>query len=251
MSMVIDPYRFAAASSGFSPVDLNLAAWYDASDTASITESGGAVSQWNDLSGNGRHAVQSTAGAKPGTGAASQNGLNVLTFDGGDGLLYDAGSDVVDLSPVTIFIVGRIDSTGYPRMMSARRSSSGTRDYQGPNMCVMRNGDVGFNVRLISNGGEPTSPPYTDDTMFIFYGRSSGTTVYSAVNDGTVYSAAASAPDNMRYISLGAGMNQLDPVNFDGHMVGRLAEVVIANEDLSSGDIDSMWSYLNDKWAVY
>ena len=44
--------RFGAA---FSPLDLSPAAWFDASDSGSITESGGAVSQWNDKSGVGNH----------------------------------------------------------------------------------------------------------------------------------------------------------------------------------------------------
>ena len=35
-----------------------LGLWLDASDAASITSSGGLVSQWSDKSGNGRHATQ-------------------------------------------------------------------------------------------------------------------------------------------------------------------------------------------------
>jgi hypothetical protein len=69
----------------FTPTDLtNIRIWLDASDTGTIAETLGAVSQWDDKSGNSNHAVQSTAGNQPTTGAATQNGLNVLTVDGND-----------------------------------------------------------------------------------------------------------------------------------------------------------------------
>lgn len=58
------------------PTDLgaNLIAWYDASNAASIIQSGGAVSQWSDLSGNGHHLTQATGANQP-TYAA-----NAVTF---------------------------------------------------------------------------------------------------------------------------------------------------------------------------
>jgi len=39
--------------------------WLDASDISTITQSGGAVSQWNDKSGTGNNATQSTPGNQP------------------------------------------------------------------------------------------------------------------------------------------------------------------------------------------
>ena len=84
------PMSLLAASgavAAFDPLTLSPALWLDASDAASITSSGGAVSQWSDKSGNAHHATQSVAASKPTTGANTQNGLNVLTFDGVDDYL--------------------------------------------------------------------------------------------------------------------------------------------------------------------
>lgn len=70
---------------GFSPLDLSPTLWLDASDTSTITEStpgSGAVSQWDDKSGNGYNLVQATSSAQPKTGTATINSLNVLEFDG-------------------------------------------------------------------------------------------------------------------------------------------------------------------------
>ncbi len=50
----------------WTPEGVALAAWYDASDSDSITLSGGRVAQWDDKSGNDRHAVQTASNRQPG-----------------------------------------------------------------------------------------------------------------------------------------------------------------------------------------
>lgn len=104
---------YSRASSAFSPLSLSPTLWLDASNAGSITSSGGAVSQWSDLSGNNNHCTQSTAGAKPTTGATTQNGLNVIDFDGGSDFLDYATS----LQPVA--------AGGLSVVAVARRAGSG------------------------------------------------------------------------------------------------------------------------------
>lgn len=66
--------------------------WYDA--TQGLTLAGSAVTQWNDLSGNGAHLTQSTAGSKPTYNATGgPNSLPVVQFDGTD----DYMANTVDL----------------------------------------------------------------------------------------------------------------------------------------------------------
>src|SRR3990167_5696375 len=49
----------------WAPTDLsNLLLWLDASQITGLND-GDAVASWTDLSGNGNHATQSTAAAKP------------------------------------------------------------------------------------------------------------------------------------------------------------------------------------------
>jgi hypothetical protein len=67
-------------------LDLSPVVWLDAADATTITASLGAVSQWNDKSGNGFHVTQAFGARQPLTGAATINGLNVLTFDGNDSM---------------------------------------------------------------------------------------------------------------------------------------------------------------------
>ena len=99
-----------------TPKDLyyDLISWYDASDTASITDAGaGAVSQLNDKSGNGNHLVQATGGSRPTTGTRTINGLNVLDFDGTADTLGDAAVD--GQVPVQAYVVGETDTVAGSR----------------------------------------------------------------------------------------------------------------------------------------
>lgn len=74
-----------SAAGAWSPLDLSgLALWLDASDAGSFTYSSGTlVSQWNDLSGNAKHATQSTASYQPSRNS-TLNGLDTVHFDGTD-----------------------------------------------------------------------------------------------------------------------------------------------------------------------
>jgi len=64
----------------WTPAEITTALWLDASDLSSITASCGRVSQLDDLSGNNRHATQSSASLQPVTGTRTQGGRNALDF---------------------------------------------------------------------------------------------------------------------------------------------------------------------------
>jgi len=100
------------APSAFLPTDIaNLGVWFDASDTATITESSDLVSQINDKSGNGRNGTQSIEGDKPLTNTSTINSLNVLTYAGGqDSLDYD-GTFLIG-TDYTVFVVEKRTTLG-------------------------------------------------------------------------------------------------------------------------------------------
>ena len=78
----------------FTPMALRPDGWWDASDSATLTQSGSAVSQWDDKSGWGRHFVQATGANQPVTGSNTQNGLTTITFDGSnDGMTANGGAN--------------------------------------------------------------------------------------------------------------------------------------------------------------
>lgn len=85
-SFLINPYRFGAGA--WTPANITTALWLDAADASTITTVSGAVSQWNDKSGNGRNATQGTAASRPALTSAGLNGRDVITFDGSDDVLF-------------------------------------------------------------------------------------------------------------------------------------------------------------------
>lgn len=86
----------------------NLKAWYDASDTATITVSGSSVTQWNDKSANAYNLSQATGTKQPQSGTTTLNSKNVITFDGGDRLVASTASNWKFLHDGTKFLIGMV-----------------------------------------------------------------------------------------------------------------------------------------------
>ena len=84
LSLAITQPRLYGGAVPWTPADITTAAWFDAADASTITESGGLVSQWDDKSGNGNHATQG-AGANQ-LEVSSLNGLNAI--EGRNGVQY-------------------------------------------------------------------------------------------------------------------------------------------------------------------
>ena len=89
MSWTITP-RFTQ----WTPANISTALWLDANDASTITTVSGAVSQWNDKSGNGRNATQATAGSRPAYSSTGFNSRPGITFDGTDDWMTVGGSSI-------------------------------------------------------------------------------------------------------------------------------------------------------------
>jgi len=83
------------STSSFDPSShSNIVLWFDASDSQSLTLSGDTVTQWNDKSGNGRHALAESGTPKL-SGTGGINGLPYIQFrrDNGEDYLQVSGSE--------------------------------------------------------------------------------------------------------------------------------------------------------------
>lgn len=85
--MLGSPGTLPVGASAFSPASiLGLKLWL-AGNRSPFTLNAGKVSQWDDLSGNGSHAIQSTATLQPAYVASGIGGLPGIKGDGTDDLL--------------------------------------------------------------------------------------------------------------------------------------------------------------------
>lgn len=240
----------------FSPLDLAPALWLDAADTSTITESGGAVSQWSDKSGNGRHVTQATAANQPTTGSATQNGRNVLSFDGGDRLVASTAATWTFLHDGTdhaIWIVSRRPSSVAAAGLIATTDAGGSR----LGLFVIQTDTLyqhllygQLNVVTVNNN--PTVSTANWQVGQIIADPDNATAANRSrirVNAGAEQTASTAtggvsgtAPNHAITIgSYGGGGNPL---------TGDIAEVVIVPSVPSTAQIASMRSYLADKWGI-
>jgi hypothetical protein len=109
----------------------SLALWLDADDASTITLNGSTVLQWQDKSGNGRHAVQATAANQPIYNATGLNAKPVLGFDGtnsfmqaGDNtswrFLHDGSKYIIS----GVWKPGAIDTPGSRTMVAMTTSNT-------------------------------------------------------------------------------------------------------------------------------
>lgn len=219
--------------------------WLDASDTSTISESGGAVSQWSDKSGNGNHVAQANAANQPSTGTATIGGLNALSFDGSADYLAKATNTLL-VNPsdgtFTVFAVIKNDTlsgvdqivfqdAGTPRMPQFLRTSGTT-----PQSIIFTGvSAVTDNGATISTGTNYllTALCETDNLEVFVNGTSSaGTAVTAGIN-------TESLP-----IGVGARNTGLD------YWDGLIGEIVVIPKALTAGEQDEIEELLTTKWGV-
>jgi hypothetical protein len=255
----------AAASSGaippFVPSDIaNLKAWYDASDTATITVLGTAVSQWNDKSGNAYDLTQSTTAYKPQSGTRTQNGLNMLDYDGGDVLEAATASDwtfMHNATGCTVFMAMFIDNVATNMYMID--TTGGTSGNTGVDIYRASGNLSGIITRGV-NGTyvciADTQGALTANTAKYWYNKlNAGASPVSGRSLGSVNNSAESG-NNTENNALSTA-SPFHPL-WVGHwntaygegVDGGICEVIIYSGAVSSGDITTINNYLATKWGI-
>ena len=110
----------------WTPAKITTGLWLDAADSSTITLNGSSVSQWDDKSGNDRHATQGWATAQPELRTAEVNGLDAIRFDGVDDILTSTQS--INIQSAQTFVVGQAISE-LPRLVLRRSSNQGRSRY--------------------------------------------------------------------------------------------------------------------------
>ena len=219
-------------AAGFSPVDLpNLVGWWDGSDTSTITESGGAVSQVDDKSGNGLHLLQAVAADQPTTGVATVNGLNTI---------YHAGDEFLQTAVSYNTVVG----SGFT-MVSMFEHLSNNFIMFGTDSVVRwaypaQDGNTstiisdGVNTRSLRVNGSLQTPSNRDDIFSIAAFQSNVATVrFNWANSETRGLAPMTYPPSS---ALQAEMNW--------------CEAIIYDRQLSDDEVGQVEAYLAGKWGV-
>lgn len=228
--------RGAAGASTFSPDDIaGLQLWLDASDETTITASSGAVSQWDDKSGNGNHVSQGTAAAQPTTGTRTLNAQNVIDFDGTDNMRSLTSVGVPQ--PWTSFVAVRWDAGGgtAPYAIADRTGFDG--------LVSLLNTD---DIRMFAGSNFQFATSITLDAPHVVAAVYNGASSVGAI-DG---SATTGNPGTNLWNLIRLGSSGSSPGDSSGTLDGFIAEVLVYDSALSTADRETVESYLASKWGV-
>lgn len=227
------------AGGSWSPLDLpNLMGWWDPSDTATITQTLGLVSQIDDKSGNGFHWTQGTALNQPITGTRTINSLNVLDFDGANSYMVNTISSGGADKSEAWFGIFELDATSsFSSFIGS--STNGGNDY-GRDGTGIRLGSSAQTNHLTHGTTVSTATPYMfgwrvdqpGNVLAIFLNSDEDTTIYASdYNSGTR--------------ALGRRQSASD-----GYTDGKFGELVaVSNGNVASGDLTSLFGYFTAKWG--
>lgn len=248
-----------SAAAAWTPAQITTALWLDANDAATITTVSGAVSQWNDKSGNGRHLSQPTAASRPAYQATGLNSLPTLSFDG-----------INDFLQNTSFSFGNSALTFYCVMQSSLPS--------GGLGCVFIASPVPSNANQASEflygnavSGYQTitfkSPAINSSTSTPQIGAST-THLTTAQIVSTGYDGGGSSPSNHVFSVNGSALTSTTsgPILFNNSEAGfsigmrplqgnvpfngRISEIVFCASLLSSTTRQQVEGYLAWKWGL-
>lgn len=236
----------------FSPLNISgLQLWLDGADTnsmydatsgGSLVTDGNTVARWQDKSGNGRHATQSTANNRPTLNSNKQNGLPCLTFDGSNDSL--ATASFAHSVPLTLYVVRKnlaATPIAYSRIVEhgANNGVAIVVDAANPQPISMqyasstptRGGKSGTNLYLLE--------AYVDSSAT----RTVKLDVNGANDINTTRTGTPTTPTAFTISNYGGGGNYYS--NQDMH------EIVYYNRLLSAAERTVVRTYLNTKWKVY
>lgn len=220
----------------FSPLALSPMAWFDASNAASIISSGGAVSQWSDLSGNGYHATQGTGASQPITGTRTVNGLNGLDFDGtNDQMTLPAGLYGLSNGANTAYAVVVWDSDATTQRPFSGSMTAGAYKFLKISATLLQ-GEVGTGLSNRSVTSDLVNPH--------IYELKSNVSSVNMTRDGAV-GASLGAPvfSNMTDFNISFQPGVGDWVN------GIICEIFFFNRELTTAERNQIGNYL-ERWGA-
>jgi hypothetical protein len=266
------PLGILASQTAEDPVPAvvqNSVMWMDASDLSTITESGGAVSQWDNKGSLGNF-TQGTGANQPTTGASTLNSLNVIDFASDFMTSADTAATYKFLHDGTDYIVAAVikfgdsanPNTTYNVFDNGGSSTSTSgilfryRDESGNNDALQHFVTRGVSsTRPVSNTADNalTSDQFTIASLLADPNNATAANrslIYvddgSAVDNNTETNAVSTS-DPASVLYLGARNNGIGE-----KLTGSIAEIVIVSgADATEGNRVIIRNYLNAKWGVY
>lgn len=236
----------------FQPSDYaNCVLWLDAADSSTITLNNSTVSQWDDKSGNNKHAVQSTEVDQPVYTYNALNNRNVLTFADSQ-YLQGSSLGILGTNAATVFIV----------CTPSTNPQASIAYYQGKSSLValtsrnidMQTEDNKSGFRFVGGGCyNEFNEDIVNGTSYVVTMRNADNATaaeYERYLNGVLSTTAASAgtpntTDNIYIIG--------DSVYHTGDIyayIGDISEVIVYNRAVTDSEREHIEQYLANKWGI-
>jgi hypothetical protein len=222
----------------WTPADITTALWLDAADAGTITESGGAVSEWRDKSGNARHFLQSTALDQPTYSTSSWNGSPAVLFNQS---FLSPATDITANGQSWYFVTQRTGGPLTSSVMGAQATSF---------IPIASSGSVNdVRVFRINNTDNPSSL-----SAFINGTLVKNKNAQPTIDRNDIYNALANKLilETCGILNFGAvpELGRAISGYSSFFLVGMIAEVVVSSNDSSTSERQLIEGYLAHKWGL-
>lgn len=231
----------------WTPSQISTTMWLDAADATTVTLNGSNVSQWNDKSGNGHHATQSSSSLQPAYTSSGLNGKNVITFS----------KDELRVSNLSLngsgwefyLVVTRSSGTESNGRFLSLKSTSYVNDWRDPSGWLPLF-QLGAGPTITSyNNGSAATPGYSSslDTPYLLQ-----SSYLASSLDFKIFTVSAGTKVNANTLNtndglmIGTSLNDGAPVE---HWNGLVGEIVVV-PTLSLSNAQKMEGYLAWKWGI-
>jgi len=242
------------ASQAFSPNKIaDLVFWLDASDIATIIESGSFVSQWLDKSGHGNDVDQPTGAEQPRIGIVTIKTKPVILFDGAVDHMDMSFSDTSTFTSGdrSIIAVIRVDESADNTRIGniiGNVNVDPNANFEGHSNARLRTYWNTGNPNIFSGAGDLRD----DDGVIVATTRSSSanTQYINGVLAGS--GGAGSAIVLSKPFRVGGDYrNGQNPTSAPGiPFDGGISELIVYDKALSDSERQTVEIYLSNKWGI-
>lgn len=241
MSWLITPQQKV----NWTPANITTALWLDAADASTVTTVSGAVSQWNDKSGNGRNATQGLSSKRPLLASAGLNGKNVIDCDGLDDELVLASVTSLTSINQSLFLVAKRDNTAgraeLPIAIGNSTTSDGVAD-------IPRWTDNNMYSQVGSSNNRPAVTSIVTDQPYI--SSVTGGTVQRSYIDGALIGTGTSQSTSSFSVTSGSVGSGSAVSNSSRFFDGKIAEIVLLPLVADTTARQLIEGYLAHKWGL-
>ena len=230
----------------FSPADISdLYAWYDASDSSTITESSNRVSAWENKEGTtARDINQGTGGSQPLLISGSKNSLDTIDFVGDRYMITDSALTTITSAQLTIFIVCKIPVNG----STVNHTMSNVNDPVGVFHPFYHEDNNTIRISNTSGGAYVIdSPPSALSWTYATISQN-GTSGFVRTN-GALETTVPTSPLGSANSFAGLCVGRYEEIA-GSYWNEEIGEIIIYNKILDSTEIGQVEEYLAAKWDI-